>query len=391
MISVRAQALVCGGGIAGLWTLRRLVAQGFDACLVEADALGSKQTLGAQGILHRGLKYSLVGVGQAVTETLRTLPQRWLDCVDGGGELELAKSCVRARRQCLWAEASWLAGMAARVGAAVMQSGVRKLSDAEWPAALANGGYRGAVYELDEPVLDVKTVLESLLEPVRDRVFKGEITGLERAADGRALAVHGPGFRIEGDAFIFTAGAGNERAVVDLGLGRQTTQRRPLKQLMVRGRLPTLFGHCLKADPKPVVTITTHALNGGSLWYLGGGVAERNALQSDETAIRDAALTLRTLFPLMDWTDMEWAAWSVDRAEPNASGRLPDGPALSVVSNAAVCWPAKFVCAPLLADQAADFVGRLIQPAQGPATRWPLPQAAVGSYPWETAVWRRLP
>ena len=46
---VHRQVIIIGAGIAGLWTLRRLVAAGYDAILLEKEAIGAGQTLGAQG------------------------------------------------------------------------------------------------------------------------------------------------------------------------------------------------------------------------------------------------------------------------------------------------------------------------------------------------------
>ena len=49
-------SLVVGGGIAGLWTLNLLEQQGRESLLLEAEHLGSGQTLASQGMVHGGLK-----------------------------------------------------------------------------------------------------------------------------------------------------------------------------------------------------------------------------------------------------------------------------------------------------------------------------------------------
>src|SRR5215475_1202954 len=54
---VDIDVMIVGGGIAGLWTLAELVRHGHDAHLIEAQRLGEGQTIGAQGIIHGGLKY----------------------------------------------------------------------------------------------------------------------------------------------------------------------------------------------------------------------------------------------------------------------------------------------------------------------------------------------
>ena len=46
------RVVLVGAGIAGLWALRRLLAQGHDAILLESGTIGGGQTLAAQGILH---------------------------------------------------------------------------------------------------------------------------------------------------------------------------------------------------------------------------------------------------------------------------------------------------------------------------------------------------
>ena len=70
MGSIHRQVIIAGAGIAGLWTLRRLLAAGYDAILLERDAIGAGQTLGAQGILHGGVKYGLDGSNRDIAAEL---------------------------------------------------------------------------------------------------------------------------------------------------------------------------------------------------------------------------------------------------------------------------------------------------------------------------------
>jgi hypothetical protein len=159
--------------------------------------------------------------------------------------------------------------------------------------------------------------------------------------------------------------------------------------VMVRGRLPQLFGHCVTVSPKPIATITSHPMEDDTVWYLGGGIAEDAASLPESEAIQLAAHTMARVFPAMNWQNLQWATWQVDRAEPNAASRLPDGPALRTAANAAVGWPSKLVYAPALADLAASFVGQLCSPS-GSSSTLPLPPAPIGSYPWETSSWISL-
>ncbi len=378
------------------------MAAGYDAILLEQEAIGAGQTLGAQGILHGGVKYGLDGSKRDIAAKLRSLPPIWLDCLAGQRDPSLAAAHTLSPCQHLWAADSWLAKVGATVGARAMQGEVRKLDKESWPEALRTGGHKGSVYELEETVIEVKSVLTALAEPVRERIFRAAIDGFETNDSGGFKAVTAGGVRLTADVFFFTAATGNEAAAEAAGFGSAATQRRPLKQVMVRGKLPKLYGHCVTATPKPVVTITSHPLDGDTVWYLGGGVAEDATGLSDEAAILNARKKLRGVFPGFSWEGFSWACWQVDRAEPHAASRLPDGPALLERGTTAVAWPTKLVYAPALADQALEFVSRHLggarqevlvphptdpNAASGPI---PLPLAEIGKYPWETAAWRTL-
>ncbi len=401
MISVHRQVIIVGAGIAGLWTLRRLVAAGVDAILLEKEAMGAGQTLGAQGILHGGVKYGLDGSNREIAARLRSLPPIWLECLAGKREPSLAAARTLSPCQHLWAADSWLAKVGATVGARAMQGEVRKLDEGEWPEALRAGGHRGSVYELEETVIEVRSVLAALAGPVRERIFRGEIQGYEAAESGGLTAVRCGEVQLTADVFLFMAATGNEAAAAAAGFGNSATQRRPLKQVMVRGKLPSLYGHCVTATPKPVVTITSHPLGEETVWYLGGGVAEEAAGSTDEAAILNAKNKLRGIFPKFEWEGLRWACWAVDRAEPHAASRLPDGPALLERGTTGLAWPTKLVYAPALAEQAEEFVARRLAGmgvledfSEGAKTgalgEIPLPLAELGTYPWETAVWHSL-
>lgn len=394
MVSSRCQVVIFGAGIAGLWTLRRLREAGYHAVLLETGAIGCGQTLASQGILHGGVKYGLDGAKREIATLLSGLPPVWLECLAGKRTPDLRSARVLSSRQHLWAADSWLARAGATVGARALRGEVRKLEREAWPEALREGGHRGAVYELEETVVEVRSVLRALAAPVAEFIY--EVPGeriYEKAEHGGLRSVRCGSVTIEADAFLFTAATGNEDAAEWLGLGRGVTQRRPLKQIMARGELPPLYGHCVTVSPKPVATITTHPLTDTeNVWYLGGGVAEDGVNLSDGEAIRNAREKLAGIFPKRDFSRLRWACWSVDRAEPNAASRLPDGPALLERGNAALAWPAKLVYAPALAEKALEFVKARVSPAaDGPRLPLPLPPAMLGHYPWETADWRDIP
>jgi hypothetical protein len=304
----------------------------------------------------------------------------------GRGEIDLSSVKTNAREQHLWTSDSWR-GQIAAAGARAMQSQVRALPRPAWPQALRDGGHTGSVYALEETVLDVKSLCQALTEPVRNRIFQATADGLDVAADGSVRAVLAQGQCIEADIFLFAAATGNEGFAEALGIGCQATQRRPLRQVLVRGKLPPLFGHAATASHKPIVTITSHPLGDDIVWYLGGGVADEGAKLAPEQAIHHTRRTLQSFFPQLDWPAMAWATWLVNRAEPSAASRLPDGPALLQRGNAALCWPTKLVYAPALADRALAFLQQVAQPTGQNAVAVDLPLAGLGAYPWERITW----
>ena len=69
-------AIILGGGIAGLWLLSLLRNQGFEAILLEKESLGSGQTFASQGMIHGGIKYSLAGAMTGASESIADMPAR---------------------------------------------------------------------------------------------------------------------------------------------------------------------------------------------------------------------------------------------------------------------------------------------------------------------------
>ena len=87
--TIHTDAVIIGGGIAGLWLLNALRRAGYGVVLLESHRLGSSQTLASQGMIHGGLKYALGGVPSRASETIASMPGRWRACLDGDGELDL--------------------------------------------------------------------------------------------------------------------------------------------------------------------------------------------------------------------------------------------------------------------------------------------------------------
>ncbi|MBK7361299.1 MAG: FAD-dependent oxidoreductase [Micavibrio sp.] len=94
-----ADIIIHGGGIAGLWTLARLKNLGYDALLVEPNAIGGVQTIASQGIIHSGLKYALSGKINALAREISAMPDVWREALNGNGPVDLSKAKRAAETQ----------------------------------------------------------------------------------------------------------------------------------------------------------------------------------------------------------------------------------------------------------------------------------------------------
>lgn len=396
----RVDVAILGGGIAGLWLLARLVARGRSAVLLEADRLGAGQSAAAQGIIHGGLKYGLDRPFGAASQAVAEMPALWRDCLAGRGEVDLRQVRLLAERQLFWLPPGLLGAASGFLAARFTRGRAGELAAAEWPMPLQGNAAVGAVWALQEPVLEVASLLAALARPLASRIRRirwPDGIRFERSEAGAIAAARltAPGaapVRLVAGTWVCTAGAGNEALASALGLAEIATQRRPLCQLMVRHAPAALHAH--RFDPgqaKPRITVTSHVASDGALvWYLGGELAERGAGRDRAAQIAAGQAELATLFPQLDFTPARFATLAVDRAEPAVQGGArPDGPVIQGAGNLLMAWPSKLALAPRLA---AEILARLerLAPAAGPETlaalaSWPVPEIAAP--PWEGAEW----
>lgn len=383
---------VIGAGIAGLWVANVLKRRGYSVVVFEKDALGGVQTFASQGMIHGGQKYTLTGRVEDHASSIAAMPARWQAAFDGHGEVDLTGVDFASDSQIMWPAGGLVAAGAVLAAAKLVNAGTEKLDRADYPEALATRPkFKGPVYRLPEKVMNIRSLVQALAKPLSGRIYKGEMTAL--LPDAQVAVRHGAAeIALQAQAVIVTAGCGNEDALRALRVDRQMTQRRPLRQIMVRPVPFPLYGHGIVGKPKPRVTVTSSRLEDGEyVWYLGGAVAEAATEMDDDAAIAFAQKELADMFPQLDWSRREWATWSGDRAEPyDPDGRLPPGPTLHQRGRVWIAWPAKLTFAPALADRVVDALAQHgIRPYfSAPQIDWP--PAAIGAYPWETAQWRRL-
>jgi hypothetical protein len=314
------------------------------------------------------------------------MPQRWQASFDGRGEVDLTSVRILSETQIMWPAGSLVSSAAVLAAATLVSAHCKRLNQPDYPEALRKRrAIRGPVYSLPEKVLDVRSLILALSRDLTGRIVEGEITDLMPNGDVR---VSGQSLRAK--YIVFAAGTGNERALEMLKINERLTQRRPLRQIMVRPLPYALFAHGIADYGLPRITVTSYSIGPCQyVWYLGGAVAEQAANLDAAAALRFAQQELKQIFPQIDWDDKEWASWYGDRAEAfNAKGELPAGPSVCQQGRVLLAWPAKLTLVPALSDSVLEHFLDIAPSAKSPPP--PLPSAGIGSYPWELASWHKL-
>lgn len=389
---IEVDALIVGGGVAGLFLLNALIARGSQALLVESTALGTGQTTASQGILHAGMKYSLGGlVGDDAAEAAAAA-QLWEELLrdpSDGGDPALSEAKTLTRSCHLW-RSKGLVAAAALVGARLaLTSRPELLASADRPSWLA--GVTGDVLSLPERVVDPQSVLAAIANHHRRRVALGRVASITRKGGGCEVSFADPRApRVTADHVYLCAGEGNESLAALAGVSTPM-QRRPLHQAMLRGRLPMVFGHCIDGA-KTRVTITSDRGRGEEevIWHIGGQVAEDGVAMGDAAFRQHAAKELSDALGGFHLNDLEIATYRVNRAEPKtADGRRPPRGFESVDGAVSVVWPVKFVLAPKVAQTIAARSSRSTRAGVvWPDTMSPPP---VAQRPWQQVSWTNIP
>lgn len=379
--------VVCGGGVAGLWLLNVLVKAGFNVILIEKHALGGNQTIASQGMIHGGQRYMLGANPSNHADIVEPLPDRWNACLEGRGELDLSEVRVLSETQVMWPTGGRLAHLALSTATHMLKAKTRKFATHEVPKALA-GLTTSSIYELPEKVLDVGSLVEVLSGPHNARILRATVDSL--ASDG-SLTVSG--LQIKSQIVICAAGLGNEEFLAMLNVGAVTSQRRPLRQFMVKSMDFPLYGHGITTSYKPRITVTSYPLqSGGYVWYLGGAIADEALTLSEDDAIFFVKNEMQSLFSNLDWSAKQWAIWDCIRAEAYCqTGRLPSGPVVQEYGNALVVWPTKLTLTPMLGDYVIERLEkRGVYPFKSDSVRLISQFASppMASFPWEQVDWQ---
>lgn len=345
--------IITGGGIAGLWTLATLRQQGYRALLLETSSLGNGQTILSQGIIHGGTKYAVEQLLSPIAKKLKLMPERWLRCLEGDGEINLSKVNCLSRQQYLWLPAQPGNQLIGFLASKAMQSRVNKLSRDYFPALFNTEAFQGDIYALNEPVIDVYSLLCELRAQHQEAILKVDSASTQTIYENKKIKkIITSDHEFTAKAYVFTAGEFNEEVLKQAPFENRKTQRRPLQMLLLKSLPFPIYAHCVDRQFKPRMTITSYPLpEGGYAWYLGGDVAEKGAQMRPEEVFRYGIAELTQLLPWLTIENLQWKTKFIYRAEPAYQhGKIPPGPQLVHQENMYVAWPVKLAYAPLLSE-----------------------------------------
>lgn len=397
---MQVDAAIVGGGIAGLWTLARLLGAGYTAVLIDPLALGYGQTIASQGIIHGGIKYTLGGSATRAARLLTTMPALWRAALAGTDpHVDLRAARVLSEHHDLVTTPGLGARLTGVIAAAAVRTAHRKLTGDDRPAPLRNAPPGADVYAIAEQVVDVPSVLAAFRQHFLPAILAADgpsAIDIHAADERLRIRAGGRELNITARHIVLTAGAGNAPLLDRAGIDEagQVSQRRPLHMVIARGTLPTLHAHWIAAaSDRPRLTITTSRDGQGrDVWYIGGDLAETGVTRTRDDQIRYATHELREVMPWFDLPRLQWATLMIDRVEArDPKGSRPDSPIVRRFGRIVACWPTKLAFAPA----AAAEILRTIQNDHAPATTrsqppphdWPRPPVAQPPWDWEDLAW----
>ncbi len=361
MKNIEVDIVIMGAGVAGLWLANILQQQGYSLLILEQDNIGGKESINACGIIHGGLKFGLNSILHS-HDILQTMPSKWRDCLAGTGALNLSSVRTLSPHFYLWTEPSLTAKVATFFSSRLIHGDVKSLANNEFPSSFNHQDFKGDLYQLDDFVIHVEDLLNTLRKPVAQYIYKVSEQNFHIDSDDKhntsAIFITAAGqepLRIHPRKVIFSAGFGNEALLNDIGIHKFAMKKQVTQMVMLkRSQLPTIYAHCVGLGNSPRLTITTHrADDGDTIWYLGGELAEEGSTRDEPMQIQKAQEELKVLLPWLDLRGSRYKTIRCERVLPDLEtfSFKSDGAFVKHIGNNILVWPCKMTLAPDMGDQ----------------------------------------
>lgn len=407
---VDVDALIVGGGVAGLFILNDLVAAGYSAALVERTRLGGEQTNHSHLYLHRGHVYTKA----ALSESLRDAAKLWDEWLAARPADERPGSKPGERTYFGFA----LDATADEHTVSWDEAGIAytEVEQPDWPEAIAPGRGRGRsvtrrLYETSAVCVTGEWLINELLRDVREDVGKiDDIETIEVNQHGSVASVRarladdGGTVRFRPRMIVLAAGFGNRRLVDLLKASAKSAKAskavRPnatwmqtirwAHMLVIRGPsrdLPPLTGIF---DPSRLFIVSRHVSPDETVWIVSDDISPPpktvfEMLENDERVwFPDVWENLQRLAPSIFAKPerLRWGIYSAPKAEVTirkkrlpdgrmSDGRVPDGHVDDLgIPNVRAVWPTKLTLAPAVSRRVVEQVRTELGPPKGFARSW---------------------
>lgn len=363
--NINTNIVIIGGGIAGLWLHHRLNDLGYHSVLIEKNKIGIGQTLSSQGIIHGGIKYSLNGFKSEAESAITDMPKIWQDSLHGHGhgQIDLTGTKVLTNNQLMWFTKGVSSKFVSYVSSKALSSKVQALEKKDHPDFFNSELFDSTLYQLNEPVLDIHSLLKNLIKKWQHRILVNSNTykfSLDNEKNICSIDFE-DGIKIKANQYVLAAGEGNKNLLDELNIKKPEMQCRPLNMVLAKSvKLPKIYAHCIGTSTKPIATITSHKHSDTeTVWYIGGDIAEKGIEFESDKLIQSSKKTLKKILPWIDLDNIKWCTHKVNRAEPKQKKFLrPDTAFLHSEKNIHIAWPTKLALAPNLAER---FIKQLKQ------------------------------
>ncbi len=393
MDKIRVDAVIFGGGGVGLWILSELVEKGYHAILLEKDKLGEGQTISSQGIIHGGLKYSLGGRITTSAKEIRDMPLVWNQCLAGERMPNLTKVKILSEYCYYWQAPTITSKISQMVAKSALKASPISVSKEQRPIFLRS--CPGELFKTKERVINTASFIENLFHTYKDWILHYDPSYLEVIKKPKTEISISNKLIIIPQYVIFAAGKGNNELRKQFGIKADKMQLRPLHMVMVKGKLPMLFGHCIEGNSTRI-TVTSMNYDDFTVWQVGGNLAEKGVRMEQDELIEKAYEELALLLPDIDFSSSEFSSYMVDRAENKTlSGGRPARPYVVQKDNIITVWPIKLAFFPLSAYLTSDLIDKpstdIINKEQIINLLNQHEKPSIAKFPWETnRIWRKV-